>query len=269
MEDKQLMEFVQWLSSKINKTPEETANQIAEMWKTDEGKAQLNELLKQFNSETTGMFKKGGKLNSLVGKFQNGGLTRREAIDAYMQNNEGVTRRQARQAYRNARNASYNLDRDMLKTDGYANRRDWARRLIAGNTNAVDNSEMAPVYNKPIDVPSVTKTFITPMELEKIQVNRPQTMELHTANNRAGFNKAFAAARRAGLKTFKWNGGEYGTQLAQTPKKQRVDNLPEVFSILETKVVPHEQTNANITFDEFLTDDDIRKDLQSMPVTEG
>lgn len=246
MEDKQLMEFVQWLSSKINKTPEETANQIAEMWKTDEGKAQLNELLKEFNSETTGMFKKGGKLNSLVDKFQNGGLTRRQAIDAYMQNNDGVTRSQARQAYRNARNASYNLDRDMLKTDGYANRRDWARRLIAGNTNAVDNSEMAPVYNKPIDVPVLTKTGFKKaqdvkverpqtMELEKIQVDRPQTMELYTANNRAGFNKAFAAARRAGLKTFKWNGGEYGTRYTTENNEQWKNNLEGIRNKLMVK----------------------------------
>lgn len=101
-------------------SPEEVVAQLNVIEKAGDGT--LEELIKAFKSSKT-TFKLGGKLDDIK-KFKPGGLTRREAIDAYMKNNEGVTRSQARQAYRNARNASYNLNRDVLKTDGYANRRD-------------------------------------------------------------------------------------------------------------------------------------------------
>lgn len=39
------------------------------------------------------------------------------------------------------------------------------------------------------------------------------------------FNQAFAQARKAGLKTFKWRGGTYGTQLASEI------NLPQMISM--------------------------------------
>lgn len=39
------------------------------------------------------------------------------------------------------------------------------------------------------------------------------------------FNQAFAQARKAGLKTFKWRGGTYGTQLASEV------NLPQMISM--------------------------------------
>ena len=51
--------------------------------KTPEGQKQLETLIQEFKSENaaiqpeeTGMFKKGGKLNYLVSKFQNGGTPR-------------------------------------------------------------------------------------------------------------------------------------------------------------------------------------------------
>lgn len=77
MDQKQLMAFVQWLPTKVkelqNKSPEEIVGMLNELSKTPEGQQQIEGLVNQFKQESAGMFKQGGKLNSFVEKFGNGG----------------------------------------------------------------------------------------------------------------------------------------------------------------------------------------------------
>lgn len=81
------MEFIKWIPTRVkelqNKSPEEIAMTLNKLSKTPEGQKQLEALIQEFKSENaaiqpeeTGMFKKGGKLNYLVSKFQNGGTPR-------------------------------------------------------------------------------------------------------------------------------------------------------------------------------------------------
>ena len=86
------MEFIKWIPTRVkelqNKSPEEIAMTLNKLSKTPEGQKQLETLIQEFKSENaaiqpeeTGMFKKGGKLNYLVNKFQNGGTSEQRKSD--------------------------------------------------------------------------------------------------------------------------------------------------------------------------------------------
>lgn len=143
-------------------------------------------------------------------------LTRREARQQAKQN-RGYNRGQFQLAMANAKNAlRRNSDlrgRDLRQT---------ARRMVAG-MGEYSSEQNAPVLTNrnqdkintivPIQglaVPTVqTKLVGTPL------VSDP-TADLTGVGN---FNNAFAAANRAGLKTFIWNGKSYGTRKASTPEE--------------------------------------------------
>ena len=86
MEQERLQAFLQWLPSKFeefqNKTPDEVAQALNELYKTDQGKKTLEAMWQAFLQEGQGtgpkapptemMFKEGGKLNYLL-KFAKGG----------------------------------------------------------------------------------------------------------------------------------------------------------------------------------------------------
>lgn len=78
MEQEELMQFVQWLPSKVeefqNKTPEEIVGKLNELAQTEDGMNTISGLINQFKQEqSAGMFKQGGKLAYLVNKFKDGG----------------------------------------------------------------------------------------------------------------------------------------------------------------------------------------------------
>lgn len=78
---KKIQEFIQWLPSKFeefqNKTPDEVAQTLNELYKSDEGKKTIETLWNTFTdeSEKSKLFKEGGKLNYLINKFKSGGKT--------------------------------------------------------------------------------------------------------------------------------------------------------------------------------------------------
>lgn len=81
MNEADLMAFIKWLPTKIkefqNKSPEEITEALNILSKTEEGQIQLRALVEEFKqSSETSLFKKGGKLNYLVEKFQKGGKQR-------------------------------------------------------------------------------------------------------------------------------------------------------------------------------------------------
>ena len=213
MDEKLMQEFIQWLPQNIeefaNKFPEEIITAINELSKSEDGVKMLQQLMTAFQqSKLSNSFKLGGKIEAAVNKFQQGGLTRKQALKNYMMNNKGTTRSQSRQAYRNEKFVGkYNIGNDALKNDGYQNNRDWARQLISGQTT---NS------NEPKASVTPTNNLMTTVGLPKtMDIRRPVVSTNHNGIDlsHGSFNDAFAAARRQGLNTFRWNGGLYGTQL--------------------------------------------------------
>lgn len=83
MDEQKLQQFVAWLPTKFeefgNKTPDEVANQLNELYNSDGGKEKLASLWQAFQQdiESQQMFAKGGKLNYLVETFAKGGKTKK------------------------------------------------------------------------------------------------------------------------------------------------------------------------------------------------
>lgn len=84
MQQKEIEAFIQWLPQNIeefkDKTPEQCAEMLNEMSKTEEGMNTVQQLIAQFQNKA-GMFKEGGKLGYLVNKFQDGGKTKKKAVN--------------------------------------------------------------------------------------------------------------------------------------------------------------------------------------------
>lgn len=76
MNEQKLAQFVEWLPSSINefkdKTPEEVVTILNKMAQTEDGMNAISDLINQFKQNSQ-MFKKGGKLDILINKFQTGG----------------------------------------------------------------------------------------------------------------------------------------------------------------------------------------------------
>lgn len=76
MEDNEkTMAFVQWIAKQMGIEPEKAIEQIQQVMQTEDGQKQIGELYQQFEQQTSGnqMFKKGGKIDQLVTKYQYGG----------------------------------------------------------------------------------------------------------------------------------------------------------------------------------------------------
>lgn len=111
MEQEELMQFVQWLPSKVeefqNKTPEEIVGKLNELAQTEDGMNTISGLINQFKQEqSAGMFKQGGKLAYLVNKFKNGGSAKNERKENKKVVKEGKkSSKFNRTAYRNMKSA--------------------------------------------------------------------------------------------------------------------------------------------------------------------
>ena len=76
MEDNEkTMAFVQWIAQQMGIEPEQAIEQIQQVMQTEDGQKQIGELYQQFEQQTSGnqMFRKGGKIDQLVTKYQYGG----------------------------------------------------------------------------------------------------------------------------------------------------------------------------------------------------
>lgn len=244
MDEKLMQEFIQWLPQNIeefaNKSPEEIITAINTLSQSEDGVKMLQQLMTAFQqSKSSNSFKLGGKIEAAVNKFQQGGLTRRQALKNYMMNNKGTTRSQARQAYRNAKLVGKsNMFTDPSHNAHYENHRDWARQLISGQTANLTEPEIPATTNS--NVPKVSTTPInnpmnTVIRPKPIDIQKPVVETNHNGIDlsHGSFNDAFAAARRQGLDTFRWNGGLYGTKLrdeiqAQNPKTTTPDPEHEI-----------------------------------------
>ena len=70
MNDKKMLQFIEWLGANVpelkGQSPEQIMTAINQLAETPEGQQMLEGLVQQFESSSTGMFKKGGKLDYLL-----------------------------------------------------------------------------------------------------------------------------------------------------------------------------------------------------------
>lgn len=215
MNETDLMAFIQWLPTKIeafqNKTPEEIAQVLNNMSKTEEGKAELEALIGEFKESNmeTNMFKKGGRLDYLVEKFKKGGIKKadRRTVKAGKKSDKFN-----QTAYRNMkaalRDQDLGLGRTELKAAAMKNILGGPTELIQDKLNGLEVSPIAPSNLDKVGAIAMFDRTITPK-------TKTQTSPDFSGNS---FSKAFAEARKQGLSTFKWNGKLYGTKLADSSK---------------------------------------------------
>lgn len=76
MNEQELAQFVEWLPSSVNEFKDKTLKEIVtilnKMSQTEEGMNTISGLINEFKKSSQ-MLKKGGKITSLINKFQNGG----------------------------------------------------------------------------------------------------------------------------------------------------------------------------------------------------
>lgn len=220
MEQEELIQFVQWLPSKVaefqDKTPEEIVGALNQMAQSEEGMNTISGLINQFKQEqSTGMFKKGGKINYLINMFRDGGSTKEKRQENKKTVKEGKkSSKFNRTAYRNMKLALKDQDLGLGRRDIKA----AAMRNIVGDTNSNIIKQEGNI-SKPVSFGGVIMKVGT---APKANVSSQVTPDL----SQGSFNQAFAAARKGGLSTFNWRGKSYGTQLAQTRPAPSKPNLP-------------------------------------------
>lgn len=144
MEQEELMQFVQWLPSKVeefqNKTPEEIVGKLNELAQTEDGMNTISGLINQFKQEqSAGMFKQGGKLAYLVNKFKDGGSAKNERKENKKVVKEGKkSSKFNRTAYRNMKSAIKDQD---LTNPSYS---DYIVASNLGNPNRFDSRYVGP-----------------------------------------------------------------------------------------------------------------------------
>lgn len=222
MEQEELMQFVQWLPSKVeefqNKTPEEIVGKLNELAQTEDGMNTISGLINQFKQEqSAGMFKQGGKLAYLVNKFKDGGSAKNERKENKKVVKEGKkSSKFNRTAYRNMKSAIKDQDLGLSRREVKAAA---MKNIVGDNSKPKVTKTEGSVISQPLSFGVSMKTGITP----KVNVQTNVTPDLSQGN----FNQAFAAARSAGLTSFTWNGKLYGTQLAPTRPAPKKPKLPQ------------------------------------------
>lgn len=249
MNEEQLIEFINWLSTAVpefkNAEPEQIVQALNQMYESEERQQMLSQLFTAFQDSKADaqsqMFKKGGKLSQLVEKakkgkkmccrkkevlqggmvnkvaekMQEGGeLSRREAREQAA-TNRGYSRGQFQTAITNAKNS--------LRRAGLRGRelRQQAHQMVAGNPEFVQEDVAVPkipVLDSDIVIEDV------PMSVSDMPLNL-KISPIQNLNLLGTFNQAFRSARNAGAKTFLWNGKEYTTDLAEDSQEEFKDNI--------------------------------------------
>lgn len=141
MEQEELMQFVQWLPSKVeefqNKTPEEIVGKLNELAQTEDGMNTISGLINQFKQEqSAGMFKQGGKLAYLVNKFKDGGSAKNERKENKKVVKEGKkSSKFNRTAYRNMKSAIKDQDLGLSRREVKAAGMSAAKGIRPTNMN--------------------------------------------------------------------------------------------------------------------------------------
>lgn len=190
MEQEELMQFVQWLPSKVeefqNKTPEEIVGKLNELAQTGDGMNTISGLINQFKQEqSAGMFKQGGKLAYLVNKFKDGGSAKNERKENKKVVKEGKkSSKFNRTAYRNMKSAIKDQDLGLSRREVKAAA---MKNIVGDNSKPKVTKTEGSVISQPLSFGVSMKTGITP----KVNVQTNVTPDLSQGN----FNQAFAAAK--------------------------------------------------------------------------
>ena len=190
MEQEELMQFVQWLPSKVeefqNKTPEEIVGKLNELAQTEDGMNTISGLINQFKQEqSAGMFKQGGKLAYLVNKFKNGGSAKNERKENKKVVKEGKkSSKFNRTAYRNMKSAIKDQDLGLSRREVKAAA---MKNIVGDNSKPKVTKTEGSIVSQPLSFGVSMKTGITP----KVNVQTNVTPDLSQGN----FNQAFAAAK--------------------------------------------------------------------------
>lgn len=220
MEQEELMQFVQWLPSKVeefqNKTPEEIVGKLNELAQTEDGMNTISGLINQFKQEqSAGMFKQGGKLAYLVNKFKDGGSAKNERKENKKVVKEGKkSSKFNRTAYRNMKSAIKDQDLGLSRREVKAAA---MKNIVGDNSKPKVTKTEGSVISQPLSFGVSMKTGITP----KVNVQTNATPDLSQGN----FNQAFAAARSMSV-----NYGNNAT-LGSIPVEHRINprNLGSFF----------------------------------------
>lgn len=216
MNKEELMQFVEWLPNNVEEfkgmDPDQIVNTLNKLSESEEGIATLNELMSTYKKSKQ-MFRKGGKIEYLVGKFQEGGEVKK------YKKSDDFNRKEWRAAKRDWRDLG--LSRHDAKISA-------AQELMSPKTQLVSTSTIAnDVLAKPI-IPSIEYTASKQAPVLNITNGFDYT-------SLGSFDKAFAAARKAGLNNFTWNGQLFGTELGTNKPKYTIDVGVPVVSEVETE----------------------------------
>lgn len=258
-EQEQMMQIISAISEKTGETPEKVVAMLQEIMNT-EGQEGVKAFIDHILNPDAGMFRKGGKMEAAVNKFQRGGrMSRREFRDTMM-SGMGYDKSNFRDAYRNAK-IQYGYDRS-------AAREMMLNSIPKEENKGITYSPTPPVeghgapggqvsansYVSATSKPSTSEwgASMQPSALDatlrpgsvgsgNIEI-KPKISPMpkpHLATPTAesnwdslSFNEAFRRGREralsGGQSTFTWRGNEYGTELAK-PKPQAttvVDPVP-------------------------------------------
>lgn len=239
-----LIQFVQWLGENIpelkGKAPEQIVETVNKLSASKEGQQMLQGLIKEFESSTTGMFKKGGKLDYLLclqkgGNIQDCGCGKKikKAEDGIVLGSEQYPHASRRDMFnsaqeqlgwdRNKTREAYRLQKEALRDKGYSGRelRQRARYKIIDRAYPRAENPVATTTNPEIKLPSILEPTQTPvtLNLDTPDWTKPQLPQYYdvveepvveealpqTQYFQGEFGDCFNRARQAGLKEFIWD----------------------------------------------------------------
>lgn len=167
MEQEELMQFVQWLPSKVeefqNKTPEEIVGKLNELAQTEDGMNTISGLINQFKQEqSAGMFKQGGKLAYLVNKFKDRGSAKNERKENKKVVKEGKkSSKFNRTVYRNMKSAIKDQDLGLSRREVKAAA---MKNIVGDNSKPKVTKTEGSIVSQPLSFGVSMKTGITPIE---------------------------------------------------------------------------------------------------------
>lgn len=257
MDDKKILQFIEWIGANVpelkGQTPDQIMSTINKLASTQEGQQMLEGLVQEFESSSSEMFKKGGKLNYLL-CLKSGGSTPgcncgkqvKKAESGFKLNSEQYQHASKRDMFTSAQDQlgwdknktreAYRLQKDALRNQGYSGNelRQRARYKVIDRAYPRAEDPNAVVETPAVTLPNWMESEQTPLNFDYInaQWNRPELPEFvdvteeaveeealpQTRYFRGEFNDAFAKARKAGLSDFVWDDsrakyGSYGTGL--------------------------------------------------------
>lgn len=186
MEQEELMQFVQWLPSKVeefqNKTPEEIVGKLNELAQTEDGMNTISGLINQFKQEqSAGMFKQGGKLAYLVNKFKNGGSAKNERKENKKVVKEGKkSSKFNRTAYRNMKSAIKDQDLGLSRREVKAAA---MKNIVGDNSKPKVTKTEGSIVSQPLSFGVSMKTGITPKVNVQTRYIGPRSMSVNYGNN--------------------------------------------------------------------------------------